>query len=473
MEQFDYDLFVIGAGSGGVRASRIASSLGARVAVAESHRAGGTCVIRGCVPKKLLAYAAHFHEDFEDARGYGWSVPEATFSWPALIEAKNREIARLEGIYEKLLANAGVTLMHGRATLIDAHTVEMDGKRFTAKNILVATGGWPVKPAMPGAELGITSNEAFELKELPKRVLMVGGGYIAVEFAGIFRGLGAEVTLSYRGEEILRGFDDDVRKHLRGEIEGKGIKVLLGHQVAAIERDGGYGGNGSDGSNSAQAGGRNGVPLRVRSGNGAPGLIVDAVMFATGRIPNTANLGLQNAGVKLDAGGAVVVDEFSRTSAPNIYAVGDVTDRVQLTPVAIREGQAVAQTLFGARPVSVTHNNIPSAVFSQPPVGTVGDTEVQAIAKYGKVEVYQATFRPMKHTLSGRSEKTYMKLLVDAASQKVVGAHMVGVDAPEIIQGIGIAVVAGLTKQQFDETAGIHPTAAEEFVTMKEKVLRG
>ena len=453
MNQFDYDLFVIGAGSGGVRASRIAASLGARVAVAESHRAGGTCVIRGCVPKKLLVYAAHFHEDFEDARGYGWTVPEATFSWPALIEAKNREIARLEGIYEKLLASAGVTLMHGRATLADAHTVELNGKRITAKYLLIATGGWPVKPDIPGAELGITSNEAFELKELPRRVLMVGGGYIAVEFAGIFKGLGAEVTLSYRGEEILRGFDDDVRKHLRTEMEAKGIKVLREHQLAAIERDGGA--------------------LRVRAGNGAPDLTVDAVMFATGRTPNTANLGLPQAGVTLDAGGTVVVDQYSRTSVDNIYAVGDLTNRVQLTPVAIREGQAVAQTLFGARPVSVTHNNIPSAVFSQPPVGTVGDTESQAIAKYGKVEVYQSTFRPMKHTLSGRSEKTYMKLLVDAASQKVVGAHMVGPDAPEIIQGIGIAVVAGLTKQQFDETVGIHPTAAEEFVTMKEKVVRG
>jgi glutathione reductase (NADPH) len=452
METFDYDLFVIGAGSGGVRASRIAASLGARVAVAEAYRAGGTCVIRGCVPKKLMVYAAHFHEDFEDARGYGWTVPDATFSWPALMDAKNREIARLEGIYEKLLANAGVTLMRGRATLADAHTVEIDGKRITAKNILVATGGWPAKPAIPGAELGITSNEAFELTDLPKRVLMVGGGYIAVEFAGIFHGLGAEVTLSYRGDEILRGFDDDVRKHLRGELEARGIKVLLGHQVAAIERDG--------------------TALRVRADKGAPDLTVNAVMFATGRTPNTANLGLQQAGVKLDDGGAVVVDQYSRTSVESIYAVGDVTDRVQLTPVAIREGNAVAQTLFGARPVSVTHNNIPSAVFSQPPIGTVGDTEAQALAKYGQVEVYQSSFRPMKHTLSGRSEKSYMKLLVEPTTQKVVGVHMVGGDAPEIIQGIGIAVVAGLTKQQFDETVGIHPTAAEEFVTMKEKVLR-
>ncbi len=453
MDKFEYDFFVIGAGSGGVRASRIAASLGAKVAVAEAYRPGGTCVIRGCEPKKLLVYAAHFHEDFEDARGYGWTVPDATFSWPALIDAKNREITRLEGIYERLLANAGVTLMRGRATLADAHTVEMDGKRITARNILIATGGWPVKPAIPGAELGITSNEAFELKDLPKRVLMVGGGYIAVEFAGIFKGLGPEVTLSYRGDEILRGFDDDVRKHLRGELEAKGIQILRGHQLAAIERDG--------------------SALRVRAGSGAPDLVVDAVMFATGRSPNTHGLGLERVGVQLEEGGAVVVDQYSRTSVENIYAVGDVTDRVQLTPVAIREGQAVAQTLFGARPVSVAHSNIPSAVFSQPPVGTVGDTEAQAIAKYGQVEVYQSSFRPMKHTLSGRSEKTYMKLIVEPKTQKVVGAHMVGPDAPEIIQGIGIAVVAGLTKQQFDETVGIHPTAAEEFVTMKEKTLRG
>ena len=452
MSDFDFVLFVIGAGSGGVRASRIAASLGARVAVAEAYRPGGTCVIRGCVPKKLLVYAAHFHEDFEDARGYGWTVPDATFSWPALIEAKNREITRLEGIYEKLLANAGVTLLRGRATLADAHTVEMDGKRITAKHLLIATGGWPVKPDIPGAELGITSNEAFELKEMPKRVVMVGGGYIAVEFAGIFNGLGAEVTLSYRGEEMLRGFDDDVRKHLRSEIEAKGIKVMLGHQITAIERDA--------------------TALWVRSRSGAD-IACDAVMFATGRTPNTANLGLEPIGVKLDAGGAVVVDEFSRTSVENIYAVGDVTDRIQLTPVAIREGQAVAQTLFGNKPVSVAHNNVPSAVFSQPPVGTVGDTEAEAIAKYGQVEVYQSSFRAMKHTLSGRNEKSFMKLLVEPKSQKVIGAHMVGADAPEIIQGIGIAVVAGLTKQQFDETVGIHPTAAEEFVTMKEKVLRG
>jgi glutathione reductase (NADPH) len=409
-------------------------------------------VIRGCVPKKLLTYAAHFREDFEDAAGYGWSVPPATFSWPALIAAKNREIARLEGVYENLLAKAGATLVKGRARLLDAHTVEIGDTRYRAKHILVATGGWPVKPGIPGAEHAITSNEAFELPALPRRVLMVGGGYIAVEFAGIFHGLGAQVTLSYRGEEILRGFDGDVRRHLRAELEAKGIGVRLRHAVTAIER---------------HTGG-----LRVTCGDGAT-LECDCVMFATGRAPNTRDLGLEAAGVALDGAGAVVVDAYSRTSAPHIYAVGDVTDRVQLTPVAIREGSAVANTLFNGRPTAVDHRNIPSAVFSQPPIGTVGDSEEEAVRKHGRVEVYSATFKPMKHTLTGRSEKTLVKLIVEPASQKVIGAHMIGPDAPEIIQGIGIAVVAGLTKQQFDDTVGIHPTAAEELVTLREKVVRG
>ncbi len=450
MQNHDFDLFVIGAGSGGVRASRMAATFGARVAIAESYRAGGTCVIRGCVPKKLLVYAAHFHEDFEDARGFGWSVPPATFSWPELIAAKDREIDRLEGIYERLLSNAGVTMIRGRARLADAHTVEVDGKRYTARHILIATGGWPVRPDIPGAEFAITSNEAFELKQLPKRVLMVGGGYIAVEFAGIFHGLGAQVTLSYRGAELLRGFDDDVRRHLRGEIEGKGLRVLLKHEITAIERSG--------------------EALRVQCADGKV-IDCDAVMFATGRSPNTRDIGLESVGVALDASGAVQVDDFSRSSVENIYAVGDVTNRIQLTPVAIREGSAVANTLFNNRPTAVNHQNVPSAVFSQPPIGTVGLTQAQALAQYGSVEVYQSSFKPLKHTLSGRNEKTYMKLLVEPSSQKVIGVHMVGADAPEIIQGIGIAVVAGLTKAQFDDTVGIHPSAAEEFVTMREKTL--
>ena len=450
MTQYDVDLFVIGAGSGGVRASRMSARLGARVAIAEEYRAGGTCVIRGCVPKKLLTYAAHFHEDFEDARGYGWSVPEATFSWPALISAKDREIARLEAIYEKLLVDAGVEIIKGRARLFDAHTVEVAGRRLTAAHVLVATGGWPVRPAMPGAELAITSNEALDLPALPQRVLVVGGGYIAVEFAGIFNGLGSQVTLSYRGEEILRGFDHDVRRHLREQIGKKGIRVEREHRVTAIAR------------------GASGLSVATSSGT----IECDAVMFATGRSPNATGMGLEAAGVKLDAAGAVAVDAYSRSSVAHIFAVGDVTNRIALTPVAIREGAAVAQTLFGGQPTPVAHDNVASAVFSQPPVSVVGLTEADAIAKYGEIEVYQSAFKPLKHTLSGRDERTLMKLLVDAATQRVVGAHMVGADAPEIIQGIAIGVVAGLTKAQFDATVGIHPTAAEEFVTLKEKVVR-
>ncbi len=450
MSQFDYDYFVIGGGSGGVRSARVAADLGARVAIAEDHRFGGTCVIRGCVPKKLLSYAAHFHEDFDDAAGFGWTVAAPRFSWPALIANKNREIARLEGIYARLLENSKVTLLRGRATVADAHTVEVGGKHITAKALLVATGGRPGEPAIPGAELAITSNEAFELPELPRRVLVVGGGYIAVEFAGIFNGLGSQVTLSYRGEEILRGFDDDVRRHLHLELGKKGIEVLTGHRVAALERAG----NG----------------LRARC-DGVETRQVDAVMFATGRAPNTKGLGLERAGVRLDQSGAVAVDRYSRSSVASIYAAGDVTDRIALTPVAIREGQAVARTLFGGgAPVPVDHDDVPSAVFSQPPVGSVGLSEAKAVESCGEVDIYKTDFKPLKATLSGRDERTMMKLVVDAGSGRVVGAHMVGPDAPEVIQGIAIAVKAGLTKAQFDETVGIHPTAAEEFVTLKEKV---
>ena len=446
--KYDYDLFVIGAGSGGVRASRMSASYGARVAIAEDYRVGGTCVIRGCVPKKLLSYAAHFHEDFEDARGFGWTVAAPQFSWATLMANKDREIARLEAIYIKLLQGSGVELMQGRARVADAHTVEIGGNRFSAAHILVATGGWPVKPAIPGAELAITSNEAFELSELPKRVLVVGGGYIAVEFAGIFNGLGSEVTLSYRGEQILRGFDADVRSHLNQEMTRKGISILLHHEITAIARAG--------------------AALQVDCADGTQ-RTVDAVMFATGRKPNTAGLGLEALGVKLDKSGAVVVDARSHSSVVGIHAVGDVTDRLALTPVAIREGAALAATLFNNTPGAADHDNVPSAVFSQPPVGTVGDSEEKALAKYGAIDVYKTDFRALKHTLSGREERTLMKLLVDTASQRVVGAHMVGADAPEIIQGIGIAVKVGLTKAQFDATVGIHPTAAEEFVTLRDK----
>jgi glutathione reductase (NADPH) len=449
---YDYDLFVIGAGSGGTRASRIAASLGARVAVAEHHRAGGTCVIRGCVPKKLLVYASHFHEDFEDARGYGWTVGEPSFSWPALIANKDVEIARLERVYEGLLEKAGATLLRGTARVVGPNAVELDGKRITSRYILVATGGWPFKPIVPGVEHCITSNEVFELREQPRRVLVVGGGYIAVEFAGIFRGLGSEVTLSYRGDRILRGFDDDVRTHVQDEMTKKGVRIQLRSVVAGVERD-------ARGA------------LIVRFVDGRTPIEVDAVLSGTGRLPSTRDLGLEEAGVALGENGEVVVDRFCASSVPSIYAVGDVTDRIALTPVAIKEGHAVALTLFGNQPTPVDHVDVPSAVFSQPPVGTVGFTEAEAKARCHELEIYKSTFRPMKHTLSGRDERTMMKLIVDRPSQRVVGVHIVGADAPEIVQGIGIAVKAGLTKAQFDATVGIHPTAAEELVTMRDKTV--
>jgi glutathione reductase (NADPH) len=449
---YDYDLFVIGAGSGGTRASRIAASFGARVAVAEHHRAGGTCVIRGCVPKKLLVYASHFREDFEDAHGYGWSVGEPAFSWRTLIANKNVEIARLERVYEGLIEKAGAQLLRGTARVVGPNAVELDGKRITARYILVATGGWPFKPNVPGVEHCITSNEAFELPEQPKRILVVGGSYIAVEFAGIFRGLGSDVTLSYRGERILRGFDEDVRAHVQEEMAKKGVRFLLRSVVAGVERDV-----------------RGALVARFAEGH-AP-IEVDAVMYATGRLPNTRDLGLREAGVELGENREVVVDRFSASSVPSIYAVGDVTDRIALTPVAIKEGHAVALTLFGNQPTAVDHMDVPSAVFSQPPVGTVGFTEAEAKERFHELEIYKSTFRPLKHTLSGRDERTMMKLIVDSASKRVVGAHMVGADAPEIIQGIGIAVKAGLTKAQFDATVGIHPTAAEELVTMRDKTV--
>ena len=451
MTRFDYDLFVIGAGSGGIRASRIAHHLGAKVAIAENYRIGGTCVIRGCIPKKLLGYAAHYAEDLEDARGFGWSIEGASFSWPALIANKNREIARLSGVFTDGFTKVGIATIEGTAKLLDAHTVAIGERRLTAQNVLIATGGWPSKPSIPGVEHAITSNEAFELPALPRRVLIVGGGHIATEFAGIFRGLGSEVTVSYRGEQILRGFDDDVRNHLHDEMGKKGVRILVNSDVSRIARR-------ADGTLEASI-------------TGAPGgtLACDAVMIAVGRTPNTARLGLAAAGVKLDEEGGVVVDRFCRSSVANIFAVGDVTNRIALTPVAVREGAAVAMTLFGGVETPVDLDDVPSAVFSQPPVGTVGLTEAKAVAKLGKVDIYKANFRPLRHTLSGRDDRTFMKLVVDAATQRVVGAHMVGTDAPEIIQGIAIGVKAGLTKAQFDATVGIHPTAAEEFVTLREK----
>jgi glutathione reductase (NADPH) len=446
MSCFDYDLFVIGAGSGGVRASRIAAGHGARVAICEESRVGGTCVIRGCVPKKLLVYASQFAEYFEDAAGYGWQVGEATFDWQALIAAKDREIDRLNGIYHKLLDNAGVTLFRGRGRLVDAHTVEVDGKRVTADKILIAVGGRPWKPEIPGHELGITSDEAFHLEELPSRALIVGAGYIAVEFAGIFAGMGSGVTLAYRRDLLLRGFDDDVRRAVDAGMRGRGIDIRYQVSPARLEKS---------------AGG-----IRVTFSDESTEEY-DQVMFATGRSPYTWDLGLEAVGVKTGAGNRIEVDEYSRTNVDNIFAVGDVTDRINLTPVALMEGHAFADTQFGGMDRPVEHADTPAAVFSQPPVGTVGLTEAEARAQYAKVRVFRSEFTPMRYTLAGRNEKGVMKLLVDDASNRVLGCHVVGLDAPEIVQGFAVAVRAGLTKTDFDRTIGIHPTAAEELVTLR------
>ncbi len=450
MTQYDVDLFVIGGGSGGVRAGRIAAGHGARVAVAEEYRYGGTCVIRGCVPKKLLVYASEYAHGFQDAAGFGWSVGDTSFDWARLIANKDKEIGRLERIYRGLFENAGAKTYDGRARLVDAHTVEVAGQQITAGTILIATGGTPVKPEIPGAELMITSNEAFHLPEQPKRVVVLGGGYIAVEFAGIFNGLGSQVSLVYRGEQILRGFDDDVRNHLAAEIAKSGIDLRVKTDIVKLEQA-------ADGS------------LLLHLGDGSS-IACDAVMAATGRKPNTQGLGLEAVGVALDADGAVQVDAWSQSSVKHIYAVGDVTNRINLTPVAIREGHAFADTVFGNRPRQADHADVPSAVFSQPPVGSVGLTEAQARQRYSAVDIYRTSFKPMRHTLSGRDERILMKLVVDAASDRVLGAHMVGPEAGEIIQGIAIAIKAKATKADFDATVGIHPTAAEEFVTLREKV---
>ena len=422
---------------------------GARVACAEEYRYGGTCVIRGCIPKKLLIYAAHFRHDIEDAASYGWTIPEPSFDWPALIAAKDKEIDRLNGIYERLLAGADVTAYHARATLLDRHTVAVGGDQVTADKILVACGGSPTLPPIPGIEHAITSNEALELERLPERVVIVGGGYIAVEFANIFHGLGARVTELYRGEQILRGFDDDIRHALAEEIGKQGIDLRVGTNVTAIEKA------------------ADGLQLTLTDGSE---LACDEVMYATGRHPNTAGLGLEEAGVTLARNGAVEVDEWSRACADNIFAIGDVTDRINLTPVAIMEGHAFADTEFGGRPRKPDHRDVASAVFSQPPIGTVGLTEAEARERHGPVDIYRARFRPLKHTLTGREETTLVKLIVEPAGDRVIGVHMMGADAPEIVQLAGVALKCGATKAQFDATVGIHPTAAEEFVTLREKV---
>jgi len=428
-----------------VRASRVAANYGARVAVAESGRFGGTCVNVGCIPKKLFSYAAHFREDFHVARSFGWTVGEARFDWATLLANKDREIARLNGLYEGVLARAGAQILRGKATVVDAHTVELGGKRYGARHILVATGSWPQIPAIPGRELAITSNEAFHLASLPRRALVVGGGYIAVEFASIFQGLGVQTTLAYRGAQLLRGFDADLGQRLAEEMKKKGVAVRLQANPARLDP---------------------GIKVTYEDGAVED---TDLVMFATGRTPNTAGLGLEAAGVKLDAAGAVVVDAYSRSSVDSIHAIGDVTNRLNLTPVATAEGMALAKTLFRNEPTATDHDNVPTAVFSDPNVATVGLSEERARQKHGRVDIYKSAFRALKLTLGAHEERTFMKLVVDAATQRVLGAHMIGPDAGEIIQGIGIAVKLGATKAQFDATIGIHPTAAEEFVTMREK----
>ncbi len=450
MVQYDYDLFVIGAGSGGVRAGRLAAARGAKVAVAEEHRVGGTCVIRGCIPKKFMVYASEFSQSFKTAEGYGWTLGEPSFDWPTFLEAKDREIARLSGLYIANLSNAGAEIVHARAELLDAHTISLPSKdlKVTADKILIATGGWPTLPAdLPGVEHAMTSNEAFHLKELPERILIVGGGYIAVEFAGIFNGLGVDTTLLYRGPNILRGFDDGVRAHLAEEMEQRGIKILLGAQHERLDKADGV------------------ISSRLSSGH-----VVDseAVLFATGRAPNTAGLGLDRAGVNLDPQGAVIVDDYSRTTAENIWAVGDVTNRINLTPVAIREAQAFVETVFANRPTRFDHETVASAVFSQPPVGSVGLSEAEARHGGRPIDIYRAIFRPMKATFYGGTERAFMKLVVARESGRILGCHVVGPDAPEIIQMAAIAIKMGVTKAQWDSTCAVHPTAAEELVTMRE-----
>jgi glutathione reductase (NADPH) len=447
----EVDLFVIGAGSGGVRAARISSGYGARVMIAEEYRVGGTCVIRGCVPKKLLVYASRFAEEFEDAAGYGWSVPAPTFDWPTLIANKDREIARLEGTYTSNLERAKVQIVKSRAVMLDPHTVKLaaTGETVRAKRILIATGGAPHKGAeIAGIEHVISSNEAFHLRELPRRILIQGGGYIALEFATIFNGLGSEVTVVYRGENILRGFDDDVRTHLRTELEKRGIRILCKRTVDGIEKV------------------EHGLDVALSDRDQ---ITVDKVMFATGRRPNIAGVGLETAGVEIGANGGIAVDEYSRTSVPHIHAIGDVTNRINLTPVAIREGHAFADTVFGGKPTPVDHADVPTAVFSEPEVGVVGLTEAEACRTLAKVDIYKTTFRPMKATLSGRDTRTFMKLLVDGLTDRVVGCHIVGPDAGEMIQLLGIAIKLKATKADFDATMAVHPTAAEELVTMREK----
>jgi len=449
MTHYDYDLFVIGAGSGGVRAARMAAGLGIRVGIAENRYFGGTCVNVGCVPKKLFVYASHFREDFMAAKGFGWSVNEPQFDWPRLLAQKNREIERLQSIYENLLSNTGVAIFEGQARLLDAHTVRVNDQAFRCECILIATGGWPSIPEIPGKEYVVSSNEMFALQELPKRILVVGGGYIAVEFAGIMHGLGVATTLCYRGDKLLRGFDEDIRTFVAQEMAKKGIDIQFNTKIKSIEKtENGY--NALTGENQS--------------------LEADLILYATGRAPNSAGLGLEAIGVQLDDKGAIKVDEGYQTNISSIYALGDVTDRLNLTPVATAEAMALVNGLYTNQPTPVDYDNIPTAVFSQPNVGTVGLTEAEARDRYTDIAIFKSVFTPMKHTLSGLGEKTMMKMVVRRSTDKVIGIHMVGADAGEIIQGMAVAIRAGATKAVFDSTIGIHPTAAEEFVTMRKAV---
>ena len=446
MTKYDFDLITIGAGSGGVRASRFAATkYGARAAVIENRRVGGTCVMRGCVPKKLLVYGTNFAEEFQNSAGYGWPQNGSLLNWSRLIEAKDSELQRLEGIYHELLKSSGVEEISGTGRIIDAHTVDVDDTKLTTKYILVATGGYPAVPEVPGIEHVINSDQALDLKELPKHIVIVGGGYIAVEFAGIFNAAGVETHLIFRADNLLRGFDEDVRKVLQDEIKKKGINLHASSQITSIQK----------------ADTKYRLDLQNREI-----IETDLVMYATGRRPNSIGIGLEEVGIEINDRGAVIVDETSKTAVDSIYAIGDLTDRINLTPVALEEGMAVIETIFGETPTAVDYTNVASAVFSQPPVASVGLTENEARDSHD-VDIYCSSFKPMKHTLSGSNERTMMKLIVDKNTDKVLGCHMVGPDAPEIIQGFAVALKCGATKTQFDSTIGIHPTAAEEFVTMR------
>lgn len=445
---YDFDLLTIGAGSGGVAGSRRAASYGPRVGIIEEARIGGTCVLRGCVPKKLLIYGVDIADTLADAAGFGWNIEGASLDWGKLVAAKDAELDRLHGIYVSMLDKAGVTRIEGRGVLVDPHTVQVGERRITAERILIATGGWPTVPDIPGKDLAITSNEALDLKSLPSRIVIYGAGYIAVEFAGIFRAAGCAVDLVFRGDQVLRGFDGEVRAHLTESLTARGINLLPGRTIASVAEEG--------------------AARRITLSDGSV-ILAGQVMFATGRAPNTKGLGLDTVGVQTGAAGEIIVDSWSRTSVPSIYAVGDVTNRFNLTPVAIAEARAVAETLYNQNPMSVFENVVPTAVFSRPEVGTVGLSEEAALAAGHTLDIYTTRFRPMKNTISGRAERTFMKLVVDQPSQRVLGAHMVGPDAAEIVQGLAVAITCGATKQQFDRTIGLHPSASEEFVTMRDK----